>query len=96
MLCTKSDIVDLKKFFYELAELDLQGNVLTKLPDTVGSMEHLTCINLADNNFTIFPDKLTEIATLERINLDGNGITGDDYILRWSSASYLLHGRLFI
>lgn len=65
-----------------LAELDLQGNVLTKLPDAVGEMEHLTCINLANNSFSIFPDKLTEIATLERINLEGNSITGNNDILR--------------
>ncbi|GLD53774.1 leucine-rich repeat-containing protein 20 [Lates japonicus] len=58
-----------------LRELDLQGNVLTKLPDAVGEMEHLTSINLANNSFSIFPDKLTEIATLERINLEGNSIT---------------------
>lgn len=64
-----------------LAELDLRGNVLTKLPDAVAEMEHLTCINLANNSFSIFPDKLTEIATLERINLEGNSITGNDYIL---------------
>lgn len=62
------------------AELDLQGNVLTKLPDTVAEMEHLTSINLANNSFSIFPDKLTEIATLERINLEGNTITGNDNI----------------
>ncbi|XP_059180776.1 leucine-rich repeat-containing protein 20 [Centropristis striata] len=60
--------------FTHLRELDLRGNVLTKLPDTVGEMEHLTCINLANNSFSIFPDKLTEIATLERINLEGNNI----------------------
>lgn len=73
-----------------VAELDLQGNVLTKLPETVAGMENLTSINLADNNFSIFPDKLTEIATLERINLEGNSITGDDYILR----SFFVHGQL--
>ncbi|XP_030255213.1 leucine-rich repeat-containing protein 20 isoform X2 [Sparus aurata] len=61
--------------FTQLRELDLRGNVLTKLPDTVAEMEHLTCINLANNSFSIFPDKLTEIATLERINLEGNSIT---------------------
>lgn len=61
--------------FTQLRELDLRGNVLTKLPDTVGEMKHLTCINLAFNNFSVFPDKLTEIATLERINLEGNSIT---------------------
>lgn len=60
-----------------LAELDLQGNVLTKLPDIVAEMEHLTSISLANNSFSIFPDKLTEIATLERINLEGNRITGN-------------------
>ncbi|XP_042371036.1 leucine-rich repeat-containing protein 20 [Plectropomus leopardus] len=60
--------------FTQLRELDLRGNVLTKLPDTVGEMGHLTCINLANNSFSIFPDKLTEIATLERINLEGNSI----------------------
>lgn len=65
-----------------VAELDLQGNVLTKLPDTVTEMEHLTSINLANNSFSIFPDKLTEIATLERINLEGNSITGNDNIFR--------------
>ncbi|XP_039991351.1 leucine-rich repeat-containing protein 20 [Xiphias gladius] len=61
--------------FTQLRELDLQGNVLTKLPDAVGEMEHLTSINLANNSFSIFPDKLTEIGTLERINLEGNSIT---------------------
>ncbi|XP_034716927.1 leucine-rich repeat-containing protein 20 [Etheostoma cragini] len=61
--------------FTQLRELDLRGNVLTKLPDAVGEMEHLTSINLANNSFSIFPEKLTEIATLERINLEGNSIT---------------------
>ncbi|XP_037611989.1 leucine-rich repeat-containing protein 20 [Sebastes umbrosus] len=61
--------------FPQLRELDLRGNVLTKLPDAVGGMEHLTCINLANNSFSIFPDKITEIASLERINLEGNSIT---------------------
>ncbi|KAM4523969.1 leucine-rich repeat-containing protein 20 [Odontesthes bonariensis] len=61
--------------FTQLRELDLQGNVLTKLPDIVGEMEHLTSINLANNSFSVFPDKLTEIATLEKIDLEGNGVT---------------------
>uniref|UniRef100_A0A3Q3X7W9 Uncharacterized protein n=1 Tax=Mola mola TaxID=94237 RepID=A0A3Q3X7W9_MOLML len=61
--------------FTQLRELDLRGNVLTKLPDAVAQMEHLTCINLANNSFSIFPEKLTVIATLERINLEGNTIT---------------------
>ncbi|XP_063338040.1 leucine-rich repeat-containing protein 20 isoform X2 [Pelmatolapia mariae] len=61
--------------FTQLRELDLQGNVLTKLPDSVSEMKHLTSINLANNKFSIFPDKLTEIATLEHIDLQGNSLT---------------------
>lgn len=61
--------------FTQLRELDLRGNIISKLPDAFLEMEHLTSINLAYNRFSIFPDKLTEIATLERINLEGNSIT---------------------
>ncbi|KAM4525908.1 leucine-rich repeat-containing protein 20 [Fundulus diaphanus] len=61
--------------FTQLRELDLQGNILTKLPDEVVEMEHMTSINLANNSFAVFPEKLTEIATLERIDLEGNSIT---------------------
>ncbi|XP_008312783.1 leucine-rich repeat-containing protein 20 [Cynoglossus semilaevis] len=61
--------------FPQMKELDLQGNVLTKVPDVVEELKHLTSISLANNKFTIFPEKLTEIATLERINLEGNSIT---------------------
>lgn len=71
-----------------LAELDLQGNVLTKLPESVGEMEHLTSINLANNSFSVFPDKLTEIASLERINLEGNSITGNTIFKLISLFSY--------
>ncbi|XP_004080462.1 leucine-rich repeat-containing protein 20 [Oryzias latipes] len=60
--------------FTQLKEVDLQGNVLTKLPDNIAELQHLTAVNLANNSFSAFPDKLTEIATLERINLEGNRI----------------------
>ncbi|XP_063077219.1 leucine-rich repeat-containing protein 20 isoform X2 [Engraulis encrasicolus] len=61
--------------FGQLRELDLQGNVLTKLPDAVGGMEHLTSINLARNKLQSFPERLVDIPTLESINLEGNEIT---------------------
>ncbi|XP_061822555.1 leucine-rich repeat-containing protein 20 [Nerophis lumbriciformis] len=61
--------------FTQLRELDLHGNVLTKLPDSLEEMTQLRSINLAKNSFSVFPDKLTEVTTLERINLEGNNIT---------------------
>ncbi|KAL0964751.1 hypothetical protein UPYG_G00328400 [Umbra pygmaea] len=63
------------KTFTQLRELDLHNNVINKLPDVIGELEHLTSINLANNKLTVFPDKLTEIQSLERINLEGNDIT---------------------
>ncbi|XP_061665377.1 leucine-rich repeat-containing protein 20 isoform X2 [Syngnathoides biaculeatus] len=61
--------------FTQLRELDLHGNILTKLPDCLEEMKHLTSIDLANNNFSAFPEKLTQISTLERINLEGNSIS---------------------
>ncbi|XP_014041559.1 leucine-rich repeat-containing protein 20 isoform X1 [Salmo salar] len=63
------------KTFTQLRELDLHGNVITKLPDVVGDLQHLTSINLANNKLSVFPERLTEIQSLERINLEGNDIT---------------------
>uniref|UniRef100_A0A3B3IDC1 Leucine rich repeat containing 20 n=1 Tax=Oryzias latipes TaxID=8090 RepID=A0A3B3IDC1_ORYLA len=67
--------------FTQLKEVDLQGNVLTKLPDNIAELQHLTAVNLANNSFSAFPDKLTEIATLERINLEGNRIAGKNALI---------------
>ncbi|CAL1599681.1 unnamed protein product [Knipowitschia caucasica] len=60
--------------FTQLRELDLQGNVLKKLPDDVVQMETLSSINLSKNQFSEFPQKLTEMK-LERIDLEGNNIS---------------------
>ncbi|XP_072312398.1 leucine-rich repeat-containing protein 20 [Eucyclogobius newberryi] len=61
--------------FTQLRELDLHGNVLTKLPDAVVQLEHLSSIDLSGNRFSQFPEKLTELKELERISLEGNTIT---------------------
>uniref|UniRef100_A0A8C9TMK7 Leucine rich repeat containing 20 n=1 Tax=Scleropages formosus TaxID=113540 RepID=A0A8C9TMK7_SCLFO len=62
--------------FTQLRELNLEGNALNKLPDAVGGMENLKSINLARNKFLVFPERLAEIPTLEKISLEGNEITG--------------------
>ena len=85
MPCYSPNKTFLIKMYYitcimTLAELDLHCNVLTKLPDAVADAEHLKVINLANNKFSVFPEKLLEITTLETINLEGNSITGNNAV----------------
>ncbi|MCJ8738887.1 hypothetical protein PDJAM_G00040990 [Pangasius djambal] len=61
--------------FSQLRELDLQGNMLTKLPDAIGGMQHLISIDLSNNNFSVFPEQLTNVHTLKNINMSGNQIS---------------------
>uniref|UniRef100_A0AAZ3PBE8 Leucine-rich repeat-containing protein 20 n=1 Tax=Oncorhynchus tshawytscha TaxID=74940 RepID=A0AAZ3PBE8_ONCTS len=49
------------KTFTQLRELDLHGNVITKLPDVVGELEHLTSINLANNKLSVLPLEVNTI-----------------------------------
>ncbi|KAI7796812.1 putative leucine-rich repeat-containing protein 20 [Triplophysa rosa] len=68
------------KFFHtfsQLQDLDVQGNVLTSLPDAVGDVEHLISINLSKNRLAVFPERLTRVKSLQNINVEGNQITGD-------------------
>ncbi|XP_057214587.1 leucine-rich repeat-containing protein 20 isoform X2 [Triplophysa rosa] len=66
------------KFFHtfsQLQDLDVQGNVLTSLPDAVGDVEHLISINLSKNRLAVFPERLTRVKSLQNINVEGNQIT---------------------
>ncbi|XP_065128419.1 leucine-rich repeat-containing protein 20 isoform X1 [Paramisgurnus dabryanus] len=61
--------------FSQLRDLDLQGNVLTTLPQAVSGMEHLISINLSNNQLTVFPEHLTDVKSLQYISVEGNQIT---------------------
>ncbi|XP_015143707.1 leucine-rich repeat-containing protein 20 isoform X1 [Gallus gallus] len=55
-------------------ELNLEGNLLHRLPQELGSLLHLRTINLARNKFRHFPEPLVAAPALESINLEGNEI----------------------
>lgn len=71
----KSIFADFMTNFSQLQELNLEGNLLKKLPDEVKTLTHLKSINLARNKLSDFPHQLTELAALETINLEANEIT---------------------
>ncbi|XP_016399660.1 leucine-rich repeat-containing protein 20-like [Sinocyclocheilus rhinocerous] len=56
-------------------EVDLQGNVLTTLPEAVGNMQHLISIDLSRNKLRVFPERLTDVSSLQHISVEGNQIT---------------------
>uniref|UniRef100_A0A673MQA7 Leucine-rich repeat protein SHOC-2 n=1 Tax=Sinocyclocheilus rhinocerous TaxID=307959 RepID=A0A673MQA7_9TELE len=55
--------------------VDLQGNVLTTLPEAVGNMQHLISIDLSRNKLRVFPERLTDVSSLQHISVEGNQIT---------------------
>uniref|UniRef100_A0A673GYH2 Leucine rich repeat containing 20 n=1 Tax=Sinocyclocheilus rhinocerous TaxID=307959 RepID=A0A673GYH2_9TELE len=57
------------------ALVDLQGNVLTTLPEAVGNMQHLISIDLSRNKLRVFPERLTDVSSLKHISVEGNQIT---------------------
>ncbi|XP_071986616.1 leucine-rich repeat-containing protein 20 isoform X2 [Engystomops pustulosus] len=66
-------------FFTELQELNLEGNLLAKLPHEVSQSSKLRIINLSKNKFDTFPVELTEIQCIENINLEDNQIKGNPF-----------------
>ncbi|XP_027316052.1 leucine-rich repeat-containing protein 20 isoform X1 [Anas platyrhynchos] len=60
--------------FSQLRELNLEGNLLHRLPEELGSLLHLRAINLARNKFRRFPEPLAAAPALESIDLEGNEI----------------------
>ncbi|KAM5142292.1 leucine-rich repeat-containing protein 20 isoform 1-T2 [Mantella aurantiaca] len=60
--------------FRNLEELDLQGNLLEKLPVEACLLPNLKKIDLSRNKFEAFPEELTRIQCIENINLEGNQI----------------------
>ncbi|KAG8507398.1 Leucine-rich repeat-containing protein 20 [Galemys pyrenaicus] len=58
------------------AELRLEGNFLHRLPNEVGTLQHLKAIDLSRNQFRDFPEQLTLLPALETINLEENEIVG--------------------
>lgn len=59
------------------SELNLEGNLLHRLPEELGSLLHLRAINLARNKFRRFPEPLAAAPALESIDLEGNEIAGE-------------------
>ncbi|NWY05540.1 LRC20 protein, partial [Nothoprocta ornata] len=60
--------------FAQLRELDLEGNLLQRLPEELRRLQQLRVINLARNRFRSFPAPLAALGALHTVRLEHNGI----------------------
>lgn len=62
----------------KLTFLDLRNNILSSLPEEMGSLIKLQTINLSFNRFKIFPDVLYRLPALETILISNNQVGSVD------------------
>lgn len=72
-------ILDLEHVNFEeisnLTSLNLQGNRLSNICESIATLKHLKHLNLSSNNLTEIPSRLCDITTLVELDLSFNHIT---------------------
>ncbi|CAG8480701.1 9919_t:CDS:2 [Scutellospora calospora] len=59
----------------ELTNLQVENNLLLRLPDKFAEFTKLSIINVANNSFSVFPQVICNIVTLSELDLSYNKIT---------------------
>ena len=78
---TEVYVEDISEFFSDNDELsnirmlDLSGNRLTSLPDSISRLANLQSLDLSDNQLTSLPDSISRLANLQILDLDHNKLT---------------------
>lgn len=60
--------------FPMLRELDLDNNLLTTLPESIGNLRNLMVLDVDDNKLTTLPDSITKLYNLKTFSLNNNNI----------------------
>ena len=63
-----------RKEIVNLAALDLLGNRLTKLPESIGQLSNLTELHLRGNSLTELPESIGQIHNLTTLDLGYNNL----------------------
>lgn len=57
-----------------LISLNISGNRLTKLPDSIGQLKNLKYLNISGNNIIKLPDSITNLTQLEELHIISTNI----------------------
>ena len=72
----RRSITEIPEYFFEgmdnLVFLDLSGNRLKSLPDSIGNLIKLEKLNLSGNRLTSLPDSIGNLTNLKRLDLSRN------------------------
>ena len=58
-----------------VTELDLDGQMLASIPDTIGALDALEVFTFRDNTIPNLPDRIGDLANLGRLYAAGNTIS---------------------
>ncbi|MEG2643416.1 MAG: leucine-rich repeat domain-containing protein, partial [Eubacterium sp.] len=67
--------IDGIEIFSNLESLDLNGNQLTSLPDSIGNLEQLEMLDLSENQLTSLPESIGNLVNLQILGLISNQLT---------------------
>ncbi|NEN91108.1 MAG: hypothetical protein F6K48_20255, partial [Okeania sp. SIO3H1] len=58
--------------YNKLKELDLSGNTLTTLPESITKLTNLTTLDLSDNKLIELPESISQLTNLTTLDLSDN------------------------
>lgn len=76
VICANQELTEFPDNLSDLVQyLDLSGNILREIPETVTLLHLLGSLNLARNRLTALPESLHNLDKLQRLDLSGNAFT---------------------
>ena len=71
---------DYMNYISNLKSLDLRGNQLTTLPESIGNLKNLKSLDLRGNQLTTLPQSIGNLTNLEKLYLFNNPISDEEKV----------------
>jgi hypothetical protein len=74
-ICSGILMKDLLDSYLSDNSLDLDGDKIESLPDSIGSLIRLKSLSISNNRLSILPDSIGNLTNLANLSTDGNNLT---------------------